>query len=126
MNRRHFLLGAGAFVLVAATGIRPSNAHHGWAWATDEEFRLTGLIKAVKLGNPHGELTVDVNGEDWIVEIGQPWRNDRIGLSPQVLATGTEVTAFGHRSADPSERLVKAERLVIAGKDYNLYPDRAS
>jgi hypothetical protein len=106
--------------------VRPLRAHHGWGWATDEEFELTGQIKAVRLGNPHGELTLDVDGEDWVVEIGQPWRNERAGLTPDVLAEGTTVTAHGHRSANASERLMKAERIVIAGQDHNLYPDRAS
>jgi hypothetical protein len=104
----------------------PSLAHHGWGWASDEEFELTGQIKSVRLGNPHGELSLDVKGDEWVVEIGQPWRNEQAGLSESLLATGTTVTAHGHRSANKAERLMKAERLVIAGKDYNLYPDRPS
>lgn len=126
MHRRQFLL-MGA--LAAAAGMlpaRPGGAHHGWGWATDEEFELTGRVTAVKLGNPHGELTLDVGGDPWVVEIGQPWRNRRAGLSEEVLREGTIVTAHGHRSARAGERLVKAERLVIDGRDYDLYPDRAS
>jgi hypothetical protein len=129
MNRRSFLLQAGAAVAAFALGgiaARTAWAHHGWGWATDEEFELTGKITGVKLGNPHGELHLDANGEAWLVEIGQPWRNERAGLTEDLLATGTEVTAHGHRSANPDEKLMKAERLVIAGKDYNLYPDRTS
>lgn len=129
MNRRSFMRGCGAAISAAfAVALFPglARAHHGWGWATDEEFELTGKIKAVQLGNPHGELTLDVNGEDWIVEIGQPWRNERAGLTESLLAAGTTVTAHGHRSAEMSERLMKAERIVIAGKDYQLYPDRAS
>jgi hypothetical protein len=129
MNRRLFLLSAASTVVAAiATGIfaRPSWAHHGWGWATDEEFQLTGTITKVKLGNPHGELHLDVRGVSWLVEIGQPWRNERAGLTDDLLAIGTEVIVHGHRAADFDKRLMKAERLVIAGKDYNLYPDRAS
>lgn len=129
MDRRLFLRQAGLAGLAGAAGIflsHPLRAHHGWGWATDEEFEITGRIKAVRLGNPHGELTLDVDGEDWIVEIGQPWRNERAGLTEEILSEGTEVTAHGHRSADAADRLMKAERLVIAGQDYNLYPDRAS
>ncbi|WP_111495640.1 DUF6152 family protein [Marinobacter bohaiensis] len=101
-------------------------AHHGWAWATDEEFEISGEITEVRLGNPHGELTIDVDGEDWVIEVGQPWRNERVGLTRDMLAPGTMITVHGHRSAREGERLVKAERVVIDGKDYNLYPDRAS
>lgn len=101
-------------------------AHHGWGWASDEEFELTGKITKVRLGNPHGEVTVDAKGEQWVVEVGQPWRNERAGLTTDLLSIGRVVTVHGHRSAKESERLMKAERLVIDGKSYNLYPDRES
>jgi hypothetical protein len=101
-------------------------AHHGWGWATAEEFELTGQITAVRLGNPHGEVTLDVKGERWIVEVGQPWRNDSAGLTPKLLSKGQVMTAHGHRSAKKGQRLMKAERVVIDGKSYNLYPDRKS
>lgn len=126
MNRRDFLVRAGLSVIAGLWLSAPARAHHGWGWATDEEFELTGQVTAVKLGNPHGEMTLDVKGEAWVVEIGQPWRNERAGLTPEVLAKGTTVTAYGHRSAKASERLMKAERLVIAGREHNLYPDRTS
>ncbi|GAB4216881.1 MAG: DUF6152 family protein [Synechococcales cyanobacterium] len=102
------------------------SAHHGWGWATDEEFSLTGTINAVTLGNPHGEVSLDVEGTVWIIEIGQPWRNQRAGLTEAILRLGQEVTVYGHRSAKSDERLVKAERLVIAEQNYDLYPERAS
>ena len=129
MDRRLVLSRAGLAALVGTVIVlvgRPLSAHHGWGWATDEEFELTGQITAVRLGNPHGELTLDVQGEDWMVEIGQPWRNEQSGLTEAHLSIGTTVTAHGHRSANESERLMKAERLVIAGREYNLYPDRES
>ena len=129
MNRRQFLVRAGLALAAGAAALsppRPAGAHHGWGWATDQEFELTGALKAVRLGNPHGELTLGTADGDWMVEIGQPWRNERIGLTPALLAVGTPVTAHGHRSAEASRKLMKAERLVIAGRDYNLYPDRAS
>ena len=129
MNRRSFLQRCGMAVPGAfAFGLLPvpSLAHHGWGWATDQEFELTGEITAVQLGNPHGEVTLNVKGEKWIVEVGQPWRNERAGLTPKLLAKGQVMTAHGHRSANKGQRLMKAERLVIAGKSYNLYPDRAS
>ena len=129
MVRRGFLARCGTALCGAAALALlplPAEAHHGWGWATEEEFELTGQIKSVRLGNPHGELSLDVKGEEWVVEIGQPWRNERAGLTEELLKAGTTVTAHGHRSADKSERLMKAERIVIAGKSYDLYPDRAS
>lgn len=101
-------------------------AHHGWGWATEEEFELTGKVTAVRLGNPHGEVTLDVDGKKWIVEVGQPWRNERAGLRKSLLTLGQVITAHGHRSSKTNQPLMKAERVVINGKSYNLYPDRKS
>jgi hypothetical protein len=101
-------------------------AHHGWGWATDEEFEITGKITNVKLGNPHGEVALDVKGEKWMIEVGQPWRNESAGLTSEMFSVGRLITVHGHRSAKASERLVKAERVIIDGKSYNLYPDRQS
>ncbi len=116
--RRLFLLMAA----VAAAG--PVAAHHGWRWTDGGEFELTGVIVEVRLGNPHGELTVDVDGERWIAEIGQPYRNERAGLRSDMIVPGTEVTLVGERSADPEERLMKVERVIISGRNYDLYPER--
>jgi hypothetical protein len=104
----------------------PALAHHGWGWATDQEFEITGTITRVPLGNPHGEVTINVKGAMWLIEVGQPWRNERAGLTDDLLSVGRLITVHGHRSAKETERLVKAERVVIDGKSYNLYPDRES
>lgn len=122
--RVKWLLGLALVVGLICASV--AQAHHGWAWATDEEFEITGTITEVRLGNPHGEVTIDVDGEAWVVEVGQPWRNDRVGLKKELLSVGQEITVHGHRSADEGQRLVKAERVIIDGKDYNLYPDRES
>lgn len=116
--------------LVALTAlllpIAPALGHHGWAWATDEEFRLSGTARQVRNGNPHGMMMLATSSGMWRVEIGQPWRNNRAGLTDQVLKAGTQLVVHGHRSARRGERLMKAERIVIGGKSYNLYPDRPS
>ena len=115
-----------AIIIMGLSSVGPVFAHHGWGWATDEEFAITGEITAVRLGNPHGEVTLRVGDDAWIVEVGQPWRNERAGLTEALLRPGRTMTVHGHRSANTGERLVKAERIVIEGRDYNLYPDRAS
>ena len=120
ITRRTALVYSGLFVLTT-----PSLAHHGWRWTTDGNFELTGIIKTARLGNPHGILTVDADGEIWTVEAGQPWRHERAGLDEAMLKPGTEIKVSGGRSADTSEKRVKAERITIAGKLYDLYPDRS-
>lgn len=116
---RRFAAGA---TLVAAS--LPAGAHHGWSWAEDSNAELVGTIVEAKLGNPHGELTVDVDGAKWIVEVGQPWRNQRAGLKDEMLVKGVKLTVSGHRHADPKKRIFKAERVFIDGKKYDLYSDR--
>jgi hypothetical protein len=113
-------------LVMGLLAVQTSFAHHGWGWATDEEFEITGSVRSVKLGNPHGLVTIDVQGADWTIEVGQPWRNARAGLTDEMLSIGRLITVHGHRSAKQSERLVKAERVIIDGKSYNLYPDRES
>jgi hypothetical protein len=120
MQRRELLAGA----LAAALPL-PALAHHGWAWATDEDISLTGVIRAARLGNPHGELEVETADGIWLAEIGQPWRNARAGLTDDMLVPGVEITLEGPRSLNPDEKVMKAERVIIAGMLYNLYPGRS-
>lgn len=120
MHRITFTVVAALAVTVAAT----ASAHHGWRWAEDGNFELTGTVTEARLGNPHGLLTVESEGEAWTVEVGQPWRNERAGLTDAMLEPGTDLTAIGHRSSDAAQRLMKAERIVIGGETYDLYPDR--
>ena len=115
-----------AALLLGSIPLTPIGAHHGWAWATGEEFELSGIVKSVRHGNPHGSMQLRTTSGEWTVEIGQPWRNAQAGLTAQLLRPGTRLLIHGHRSANAKERLMKAERIVIAGKSYNLYPDRPS
>ena len=116
---------AGALILGLAPAT-PAIAHHGWAWATAQEFELSGTVKHVRHGNPHGIMLLTTASGEWTVEIGQPWRNEQAGLTPQLLRPGIRLLVHGHRSARNGERLMKAERIVIASRSYNLYPDRPS
>ncbi len=99
-------------------------AHHGWSWTTGGNIDLTGIIKAVSLGNPHGILKIDVEGEEWTAEVGQPWRNERAGLKDGDLAEGVEIRVIGEPAADLSKKLVKAERFFLGTREYILYPNR--
>jgi hypothetical protein len=120
--RRAILLAVGALL---ASGLGDAaQAHHGWRWTDEGNFELTGTIKAVQLGNPHGLVTLDAEGEEWTVEVGQPWRNERAGLKDEMLVPGVELTASGQRAADHAEKRMKAERIIIDGTTYDLYPDR--
>ncbi|PWG65404.1 DUF6152 family protein [Spiribacter halobius] len=109
-------------LLLATLATAPAVAHHGWAWATEDDYSVTGSITEARLGNPHGELTLDVDGTAWNVEVGQPWRNDRAGLTAELLSEGRTITVHG--AAAPEDARIKAVRVVIDGEDYVLYPGR--
>ena len=99
-------------------------AHHGWFWTTGDNIELTGVISSVQLGNPHGRLGVDVNGETWTIEVGQPWRNKEAGLKDGDLAKDVEVRVIGEPSEDVAEKRLKVERLFLGEREYVLYPER--
>jgi hypothetical protein len=123
INRRIVL---GGLAGTALTAIGAAQAHHGWAWAEDNTFELTGVITSARLGNPHGILKMTAKGEEWTVEVGQPWRNQRAGLKDSMLVKGVELTVVGNRAKDPKLKVVKAARVIINGKSYDLYPERVS
>ena len=120
--RRTIVAALGAAVALAAV---PALGHHGWNWTSGGNIELTGIIREAQLGNPHGILRVDVEGEMWRVEVGQPWRNSRAGLTDDHFAAGTEITVDGEPAEDMSERRIKAERITIAGEVFELYPGRS-
>ncbi len=121
---RQVLMAAAIAAIILVQGWSAAIAHHGWSWTTGGNIDLTGIIKVVQLGNPHGRLEVDVEGEVWVVEVGQPWRNARAGLKDGDLAVGVEIRIIGEPSADVNDRRMKAERLFIKGNEYDLYPNR--
>ena len=116
------------FIAVLALGLTApavgALAHHGWSWTTGGNIDLTGIVKTVRLGNPHGVLTIDVEGEVWTAEVGQPWRNERAGLEDGDLAEGVEIRVIGEPAADLAEKRVKVERLFLGNREYVLYPGR--
>lgn len=114
-----------AAVLVFCISIVAS-AHHGWRWTSDTDVEVSGVIESVSLGNPHGVLIINVNGEKWTAEVGQPWRNQRAGLTEEMMAVGNDIKVEGQRSTNPYERVVKAESVVVNGKRHILYPDRVN
>ena len=85
-----------------------------------ESILLTGTISRVELGKPRAELILDVQGTQWLVRIGEPWRNKRAGLPMEQLVPGQKVTVQGHISANV-DRQVEAARVVIDGRNYILF-----
>ncbi len=102
----------------------PAVAHHGWSWTTDGYFQVEGIIREIYLGNPHAFLDVDVEGELWRVELATAGATARAGFVEASAKVGDEVIAVGNRSQDEAERRMKAVRITIGGKSYDVYPGR--
>jgi hypothetical protein len=120
--RRMLLSGGFAGLALLAAG--PALAHHGWSWTQDGFFELKGIIKEIYIGNPHATLDVDVEGEIWRVELAPPSATIRAGFTEDVAKVGDEVTAIGNRSQDENEKRMKAVRVTVNGKTYDVYPNR--
>ena len=119
VTRRAVLAGA-AVSLVAST----ASAHHGWAWTQEETFTLTGTIEDIYLGNPHARLKVKASDGVWDVDLAPPIRTIRAGFDEGAAKVGDPVTAIGNRSRDHSQLWMKAVRIEVNGKRYDVYPDR--
>lgn len=100
-------------------------AHHGWSWTQDGLLELKGVISKIYLGNPHATLDVNVEGESWHVELAPPRQTSRAGFTEASAKIGDEATAIGNRSQDANEKRMKAVRIIVRGKTYDLYPGRA-
>lgn len=123
IERRAFfhLVGAGAVISFAPKAF----AHHGWSWAEGEQMELKGTIRTVSMAPPHPSL--DVTAEDgvlWRVDLANPGQTQRSGFSGDTAKPSDAVTVLGNRAKDRGKAWMKAVRITIAGKNYDMYPDR--
>ncbi|WP_291645504.1 DUF6152 family protein [Bosea sp. (in: a-proteobacteria)] len=110
-----------AGVLAAA----PVLAHHGWSWAAGEQMELKGTIRSISMAPPHPMLMVTAaDGKVWQVDLGNPSQTERSGFTGTTAKVGDAVTAIGNRHLDKSKTHMKAVRIVLAGKNYDMYPER--
>jgi len=114
-----------AAVLLSATVATGAAAHHGWSWAEADQIELRGTIQQISMGGPHPTLDVaTVDDGVWRVELGNPRQTERSGFVEGVAKPGDQVVALGNRSQDQKEKRLKAVRITIGEKRYDIYPDR--
>ncbi|QRM42796.1 DUF6152 family protein [Rhizobium sp. BG4] len=114
-------IAAAALAAVFATG---AAAHHGWSWAEAEQMELTGTIQQISMGGPHPSLDVAAADGVWRVELGNPRQTERSGFIEGSAKNGDAIVALGNRSQDASEKRLKAVRITVSGKRYDIYPER--
>ena len=123
LNRRHalqFVLGAGASAMSL-----PASAHHGWGWAEDDQSTLTGTIQTISMAPPHPSLQVKAaDGVVWLVDLGNPNQTERSGFTATSGKAGDAIVVLGNRHKDKTKMHMKAVRITIAGKSYDMYPER--
>ena len=108
---------AGLAVLLVAA---PLAAHHGWgSYDSGRTLELTGTVREIHYGNPHGTMRLEADGKTWLVILAPPSRMQARGLTPEMVAVGKSVTAVGypHRT---DEAELRAERVIAAGKTVEL------
>lgn len=123
MHRMGRRIAAGALVL--ALGSAGAAAHHGWSWAEGEQTELRGTIREIYIGPPHPTLRVETPRDGlWIVELGNPRQTAASGFGADSAKPGDAVIALGNRSRNEDERRIKAVRIRIGDRTYDLYPER--
>lgn len=126
LPRRSLAARLGLVAIGMGGGAARARAHHGWTGYGSEEFSLAGTVQSANLGGPHGLVLVrDDGGRVWDVVLGPPRNQSRAGLTEAALPTGVAVMAYGHRHLDPNRLEMKTERLRVAERVFDIYPDRS-
>ncbi len=108
----------------AAFAASAAYAHHGWSWAEADQIELTGTIEEIYIGPPHPTLRLKTDDGVWQIELGNPRQTERSGFVEGTAEVGDEVTLLGNRSEDRGEKRLKAVRLTLDGKQFDIYPER--
>lgn len=120
MNRSLSLSALAGIALSAGAAM----AHHGWSWAEADQIDLTGTITSISFAPPHPTLELNTADGAWRIELGNPNQTQRSGFVEGVAKVGDEITVRGNRSLDPDEKRLKAVRVIVADKNYDIYPSR--
>ncbi|HSI42107.1 MAG TPA: DUF6152 family protein [Xanthobacteraceae bacterium] len=103
----------------------PALAHHGWSWTEEAQMTLPGTIAAISMAPPHPMLRVTAaDGVVWQVDLGNPNQTANSGFTGTTAKPGDAVIVTGNRSLDKSRAHMKAVRITIAGRNYDMYPER--
>ena len=112
MKRAASLAVLGGVLAVAA----PAVAHHSFAiYDMQQNVEFHGVVDTLKFRNPHMAMTLkvtDASGQERIVNFveGAPANMlARLGLRPEMIAPGQEITAIGApRNDDPDAWFLKS------------------
>ena len=124
ITMRHRLLAATLAASLAAVTL-PAQAHHGWDWAQAEQTEMKGTIQKVSMAPPHPSLQVKAaDGVVWQVDLSNPGQTERSGFTGTSAKPGDSIVVLGNKHKDKSKRVMKAVRITVGGKNYDMYPER--
>ena len=113
-----------AAVFISVAIATAAAAHHGWSWAEAEQIELSGTITSISFAPPHPSMEVQADDGLWTVELSNPNKTQRSGFVEGVAKVGDAVTLIGNRSRNRDELRMKAVRVIIGTKTYDIYPER--
>lgn len=123
LSRRRFAqLAVGG---AAAALSLPAAAHHGWNWAEDQQTELKGTLRSISMAPPHPTLQVAAaDGAVWQIDLGNPNQTQRSGFTATSAKPGDAIVVLGNRHKDKTKMHMKAVRITVGGKNYDMYPER--
>ncbi len=103
---------AAAATLVLMLAALPATAHHSFAvhFVADKIVHVTGVVTEFSFRNPHGVITLAVDGSDgksqeWKAETNSPNILRRRGWSEKSIKPGDRITVEGYPSRDGANYL---------------------
>lgn len=116
MNRLTVIIAALALVGVPVLAL----AHHGWgSYDAANPVTVTGPVASSKYENPHATITIKGRDKTWTVTLAPTFRMNNRGVTPEMVAVGKTVMAFGYPSTVEKDEM-RAERITVDGKVFEL------
>jgi Family of unknown function (DUF6152) len=113
---RRFQFALLAFVVASV----PAIAHHGWgSYNAETPITISAEISDVTISNPHGMMMLMHENAQWMVTLAPPSRMQVRGATPDLLANGKNITAYGYPKRDGTKE-IRAEWIEIDGKRIQL------
>ena len=105
-------------VFFALTGA--AAAHHGWgSYDAAKPLTVAGPIITSKYENPHASITVQAADKVWTVTLAPTSRMTNRGASPELVAVGKTISAYGYPSTVEKDEM-RAERITVDGKTIEM------
>jgi len=110
------LIIAGALIALSGAAL----AHHGWgSYDASKPITVAGPVVTSKYENPHATITVKGQDKVWTVTLAPTFRMENRGVTPQMVAAGKSVSAYGYASTVEKDEM-RAERITVDGKTFEL------